>query len=134
MMEFIKNFDAAAWQAKLTEKGRPLGIAAMCFVTVFVAGYGVGKSSHSTDAAQTTKRSLNYTTPKEGDKTPAKAEDIKDVKAPAAAVDKANCYIKGSKSKVYHLPGGSFYERTNPAACFNSEEEAVAAGYKKSSR
>ncbi|HMR55591.1 MAG TPA: hypothetical protein PKD34_03310 [Candidatus Doudnabacteria bacterium] len=46
-----------------------------------------------------------------------------------------DCYIKGSKSKIYHVPGGAFYERTiNPDKCFNSEAEAQAAGYTKSSR
>lgn len=47
------------------------------------------------------------------------------------------CYIKGnisSKTKIYHMPGGSFYERTDPEMCFNSEGEAQAAGFTKSSR
>ena len=46
----------------------------------------------------------------------------------------SDCLIKGSKSKIYHLEGGSFYDRTNPQQCFDTEEEAINAGYTKSSR
>jgi hypothetical protein len=43
--------------------------------------------------------------------------------------------IKGSSSLIYHMPGGSFYDRTtNPIRCFQTEEEALSAGFKKSSR
>jgi len=43
--------------------------------------------------------------------------------------------IKGSSSKIYHLPGGAFYDKTtHPVACFGSEAEAQAAGYRKSSK
>lgn len=43
--------------------------------------------------------------------------------------------IKGnigtSGSRVYHLPGGSFYNRTKAEACFKTESEAQAAGFRK---
>jgi hypothetical protein len=43
--------------------------------------------------------------------------------------------IKGSASLIYHVPGGAFYDRTtNPIRCFQTEEEAITAGFKKSSR
>lgn len=45
--------------------------------------------------------------------------------------------IKGnisSSSKIYHLPGGSFYKRTNPELCFDTEAEAQQAGFRKSKR
>lgn len=45
--------------------------------------------------------------------------------------------IKGNisgKSRIYHMPGGAFYERTNPEMCFDTEAEAQAAGFVKSSR
>lgn len=48
-----------------------------------------------------------------------------------------DCKIKGnisSSNKIYHLQGGSFYERTTAEMCFNTEEEAIAAGFVKSSR
>ncbi len=53
----------------------------------------------------------------------------------------AGCLIKGnisSSDKIYHNPGGSFYDRTKISEpgerWFCSEEEAVAAGWRKSSR
>lgn len=39
--------------------------------------------------------------------------------------------IKGSKNKIYHVPGSTYYDRTtNPEALFTSIEEAEAAGYR----
>jgi hypothetical protein len=104
------------------QKIKPLAISAVCFASVFIAGYGVGKSSIP-QGDYVAKRSLsNYNM-----NNPAPTK-------PQINSDASNCTIKGSKSKVYHVPGGSFYDRTNPAACFASEEEAQAAGYVKSSR
>lgn len=46
--------------------------------------------------------------------------------------------IKGNHSSngelIYHVPGAQFYEKTNPEEMFCTEEEAVAAGYRKSKR
>jgi hypothetical protein len=43
--------------------------------------------------------------------------------------------IKGNASSmIYHLPGGAFYSRTNPEACFATEADARAAGYRRSQR
>ncbi len=127
MINYLKSLN----KEKIIEKLKPLAISAVCLLAVFLAGYGVGKTSDSSVVA-TSKRSLNYTTaPKEEqkpDNTPAATKET------PTTVDPNNCYIKGSKSKTYHVPGGAFYDRTTPAACFNSEDEAMAAGYKKSSR
>lgn len=42
--------------------------------------------------------------------------------------------IKGNHSSsgdyIYHIPGGTFYERTRPEVCFASEDEAQTAGYR----
>ena len=60
--------------------------------------------------------------------------------ASGAAADTAiNCEgkIKGnisSSGKIYHLPGGAFYKRTNPEMCFATEADAQAAGFRKSQR
>jgi micrococcal nuclease len=43
--------------------------------------------------------------------------------------------IKGNaKSMIYHLPTGSFYNRTKPEECFASISDAETAGYRKSIR
>ncbi|WP_078379613.1 thermonuclease family protein [Sutcliffiella halmapala] len=50
----------------------------------------------------------------------------------------ANCHIKGNISssgeKIYHMPNGMYYERTNPEECFDTEKEATDAGFRKSKR
>ncbi len=143
MIEFIKNLDFEKIKERFNEKGKPLAIAAVCFLAVFIAGFGTGRVSTGKSSSSTEKRSLTNNTTNMGDKTKAantnsapktSTNTNSSPKTAVAPVDPADCYIKGSKSKTYHIPGGAFYERTNPAACFNSEEEAVAAGYKKSSR
>lgn len=49
-----------------------------------------------------------------------------------------NCPVKGNISssgeKIYHVETGAFYDRTIPEECFNTEEEAKKAGYRKSKR
>lgn len=43
--------------------------------------------------------------------------------------------IKGSSSLIYHMPGGSFYNKTtHPIRCFATETEAKAAGFRKSAK
>lgn len=54
-------------------------------------------------------------------------------------IDKWNCpdwaRIKGNASSmIYHVPGGAFYEKTNPEECFATEAAAQKAGYRKSKR
>ncbi|KPB05090.1 thermonuclease family protein [Bacillus sp. CHD6a] len=49
-----------------------------------------------------------------------------------------SCTVKGNISssgeKIYHVETGAYYDRTIPEACFNTEEEAEKAGYRKSMR
>lgn len=49
-----------------------------------------------------------------------------------------NCTVKGNISssgeKIYHVETGAYYDRTIPEECFNTEEEAETAGYRKSMR
>jgi hypothetical protein len=43
--------------------------------------------------------------------------------------------VKGSNSGIYHVPGGSFYNRTtHPKACFATAADAEAAGYRAAKR
>ncbi len=47
------------------------------------------------------------------------------------------CPIKGkasSSKKIYHLAGNQWYSKLKQTDCFASEEEAKAAGFRKSSR
>jgi hypothetical protein len=40
--------------------------------------------------------------------------------------------ISSSVEKIYHVPGGQFYDKTVPEQWFNTDEEAQAARYRKS--
>lgn len=58
--------------------------------------------------------------------------------APAGGSCPADAPIKGNDSSsgelIYHSPGGSYYDRTDPEECFASESEAQEAGYRASQR
>lgn len=48
-----------------------------------------------------------------------------------------SCPVKGNistKEKIYHVKGGMFYDRVKEEFCFNTEDEAVKAGFRKSTR
>jgi hypothetical protein len=124
MLDIIKNLN----QEKIIEKGKPLGIAAICMTAVFVVGFGAGKLHTGVSQSVPAKRSLsNYNT----NSAPTESRSATATNANTAANE---CPIKGSKSKIYHIQGGSFYERTNADRCFVTEADAQAAGYIKSSR
>ncbi|MHB1413844.1 MAG: sunset domain-containing protein [Chloroflexota bacterium] len=40
--------------------------------------------------------------------------------------------VRANGEKIYHAPGGLAYKRTNPKVCFHTEEDALAAGFRKS--
>lgn len=42
--------------------------------------------------------------------------------------------INSQGEKIYHVPGGAYYDKTNPEAWFKTEKEAQAAGYRRSKR
>ena len=87
---------------------------------------------------------VKYTVPgKNATKTSVKSQDllVKTKKKPSWVYSDSNWNcpkgypIKGnSSSMIYHVPSGSFYDRTNPEACFASEAAARAKGYRASKR
>jgi micrococcal nuclease len=76
-------------------------------------------------------------------KTPAQESTLKPSKTtpptpkPSSA-SKAKGKIKGNISssgeKIYHVPGGAYYEKTIAEEYFDTEAEAQAAGYRRSKR
>lgn len=111
-----------------------------------VAGlaFGMGRISASSQAAPEIKVEeafvpLNNTPELEGNQSktgsnpqPAPGPTPAPTPAGVASTDcggKIKGNISGS-NKVYHKPGGSSYNRTKPEACFNTEAEAQAAGFR----
>ncbi len=114
-------------------------IALVCLICSFMSGFGAGRGEAL--FAKPVSRQLHYTTNQsmEAKNEPTKNTNVagtNDTKTAntTTVTEPADCYIKGSKSKLYHLPDGAFYDRTNPQQCFATEVEAQAAGYTKSSR
>ena len=115
------------------------------FVLIFLVGFGAGRFEKSL-RRDNVKSQSNYTT--QQDKKPLVTE------APAGQTTAQNgegtvagnstttvptdCKIKGNIAsggkKLFHVKGGAFYDRTNAEMCFNTEAEALAAGFVKSSR
>ncbi len=97
-----------------------------------IASFGVGYyAASSVQKPQTTNLQIQPNS-----STQKAAEPATTATAPVGT-ETVDCPIKGnisSKSKLYHVQGGAFYDRTDPEMCFNTEAEAQAAGFTKSSR
>lgn len=129
-------------------------ICVAAFVVIFFVGVGVGKltrssphktssnySNYSTKQTPAAEKSPPATESKTEAATPEQAASpataVAEVAAPLVlgATTNGPCIVKGTKSKIYHIKGGTFYDRvTKPVACFKTEEEAKAAGFRKSSK
>jgi hypothetical protein len=122
------------------EKNKDKIVLAVCFVLVFFVGVGTDRFERKL-ARQTIQS--NYTT--NYNKTPVKPVAAEAGQGTVAALPvvagtstPGSCIIKGNIStggkKIYHVPGGASYKIVKPEQCFNTEAEAVAAGYVKAGR
>ncbi len=140
----------------LVQEHKPqLATLAACAV-MFVVGFGTGKAighSGQTDAPQQLDYTANSPAKPAAEvgegapvtaQPPAKTTPVTEDKPAETPASTGNdpvagqpCVIKGNISgsnKIYHIKGGSSYERTSPEKCFNTEAEAVAAGFRKAKR
>lgn len=114
---------------------------------MFLVGFGTGKSMPDNKVSNKTVQNDYSTIKAKAENAPepaVKAEaTVTATTAPeatavvATAQDMSNCQVKGNisaKEKIYHVKGGSFYDRVKAEQCFNTEAEAKAAGFRKSSR
>lgn len=137
------ELDYESLKEKVKNNSSLVAYAAGLAATLLI-GIGIGRGAAPEKKPESSQLQTNYTTTKPDNQPVVAATPTPEVKgeqtSPAAkptAPDLANCPIKGnvsSASKIYHVKGGSFYERTNPEMCFQTEGEAVAAGFRKSSR
>ena len=132
-------------------------IIAGLFVVIFGVGYGTGTSwrvANDKGSAPPSVKQNNYTTkpaPAPPANTEVEGETSRDTTATKAQVQGVQtttlnvaqttapetCTVKGNiskDSKIYHVLGGSFYNRVKPELCFKTEAEAQAAGFRKSTR
>jgi competence protein ComEC len=117
-------------------------IQAVCFVLVFIVGFGTGKFEKEINKSNNSQS--HYTTPTATKATKPAGDTAKEkttttpAKAAVAGANTENCLIKGNINakggKIYHMPGGASYKITKPEQCFQTEAEATAAGFVKSSR
>lgn len=114
-------------------------VLAICFMLIFLVGFGTGRYDKALRRDKI--KSQNYYSTKESVQPPKQEGGEGQVAAAQVqqnASSSVSCLIKGNISskgkKIYHLPGGAFYERTNPEQCFATEAQAQAAGFVKSSR
>jgi len=120
-------------------------VVGVCFILVFFVGFGAGRFERAT-RRDSNKTYSNYTTTPakkpltaEAGTQPTNATEQGTTAAAAAPIPPASgtCIVKGNisaNSKIYHVKGGAFYDRVKPEQCFNTEAEALAAGFRKSSR
>lgn len=123
---------------KVLSENRARVVLGAAYILVFLLGFGVGRYDQEWQKRLFRMRN-NYNT-----KTVNLQKEIKSpegevpLKTVTNATSSAACVVKGNISskgkKIFHVAGGGFYDRVNPEQCFVTEEEAVAAGFVKSSR
>jgi len=102
-----------------------IGFAAVAAIG-FYGGKVLSKPASTKPAISASSSSTNYSQVNQTVQTPPVTD--------TATLD-CTGKIKGSSSHKYHLAGGAFYDRTtHPIACFDTETQAQAAGFTKSSR
>lgn len=119
---------------------------ALGFVLVFLLGFGTGifekdhrkapasLPNYTTNTEKTVEKQAIETKPV--NETP-KAGEVQVLGQATSSAPTQECLIKGNisaNSKIYHVKGGAFYDRTNPEMCFSTEQQALDAGFRKSSR
>lgn len=121
-------------------------VLAVCFILVFIVGFGSGRFAGKAGTPQPSVPSNYTTTTNKAKAAPAvskEADPVPQVEgvattAPAVGEITAECPIKGNISSsgrnLYHVKGGAFYERVKAERCFNTKAEAEAEGFVASSR
>ena len=127
---------------KFSEQKEKIVLGA-CFVLVFVVGFGSGRYVKQKASPPQLQSKYTTTSAKKPAALPAEeAATIPVVEAAATTTQTATtvkpCPVKGNISsggkKIYHVPGGAFYARVHEEMCFQTEAEALAAGFVKSGR
>jgi hypothetical protein len=116
-------------------------LLAVCFLCVFLLGSLAGKIS-AADKAQPVvkieKAQLDFSILKDISKDPS--TQTASLPTSPVANPGTNCgpgKIQGnisSSGQIYHVPGGAYYGKIQPEACFDTEAQAQAAGFRKSKR
>lgn len=124
----------------LVSEHKARAVTVLACVIMFVVGFGTGKATKSQPKSESQLDYPNYTI--DSEKKPQEVGET----AATPAISQGNekqinpnqpCVIKGNISgnnKIYHVKGGSSYEKTVPEQCFNTETEAEAAGFRKAKR
>lgn len=124
------------------EKYKRFTVVGLGLITAFVIGHQSSTTSSKSEIEPTANiaNKETQTDKKDDSKITTPQETVLGIQTSqtkAGESGQANCLIKGNisgKNKIYHLPGGSFYARTQAEMCFQTEAEAKTAGFRKSQR
>lgn len=101
-------------------------LLALSFVSVFILGFFTGRIdawNNLKPEISITKSDTNSTIFNSG------------VQLDVLGQTNSACSVKGNAaSKIYHMPGGAYFTTLRSPVCFASEQEAQAAGFRKSQR
>ena len=93
---------------------------------------GTSVNSSDTENPKGTANSNNISTNTSSTANKSSMQSSSSPNSPSHGLIKGN--INSNGEKIYHVPGGQFYDKTNAEEWFNTEQEAQAAGYRKSKR
>jgi micrococcal nuclease len=129
------RFEKAQREAKARDLGiRGLPLEQQCLLADHGNGIGEGSIKCDLMAEESASPSASSSASASADSS-ATTEPSGGAVAPISEDDcPASAPIKGNQSGLYHVPGGAYYDVTNPEECFATPQDAEAAGYEASSR
>jgi micrococcal nuclease len=125
-------------QAQREAKARDLGIWGLSLEQQCLLadrGNGIGEGSIKCDLMAEESASASASPSASADSSATAQPSGSGAVAPISEDDcPQSAPIKGNQSGLYHVPGGAYYDVTNPEECFATAADAEAAGYEASSR
>jgi micrococcal nuclease len=96
-------------------------------------GNGIGEGTPGCQSVTSATTSASASSPSASAGSSATAQPSGGAAAPISENDcPQSAPIKGNQSGLYHVPGGAYYDVTNPEECFATAADAEAAGYEAS--
>jgi hypothetical protein len=104
------------------------------YLLVAALGFGFGRFTDNHQQTREIRVEEAFTSPTNYSPNVSGAQTATEASTNVKSAVNCDGKIKGSSSGIYHIPGGAFYTKTTkPVRCFNTEAEAVSAGFRKSS-
>jgi hypothetical protein len=122
----------------LIKNNQQVLILAIGYLLTAALGFGIGRVSSLDLKTPEIRVEEVFAAPLNNTQNLTTTQSNAEANNPVNVSNSCNGQIKGNISskgeRIYHMPGGSFYDRTAAEMCFATETEAQSAGFRKSGK